>query len=237
MTGETRDIPADTARASIGRNKQGPAARGQIRTVLKMPVVWLQALIILLAYWLYIGTFEFPAFVEKVFDQTKLFGAQLGAFRDWLRPVAAIGAGLLADRIRPTRTIALGFVILAISYGVLASLPGEARWMWMVWIQVAAIAILVFGLRGIYYALLEENKVPIVLTGTAVGVVSTIGYTPDIFAFPVVGFFLDRFGIATGYQYYFTLLAAGAVLGLVLTLTLGWLDHRRQVIGNTTKTA
>ncbi|MEX2489307.1 MAG: MFS transporter [Pseudomonadales bacterium] len=220
-------VPVDTKQATLSQYK-GPVPRRQILTVLKMPVVWLQAFIILFAYWLYLGVFEFPAFVEKVLGQDKVFGAQLGAFREWMKPVAAIGAGFLADRIRPTRAICLAFGISALGYGVMSSSQGDSTWLWAVWIQVSATAIAVFALRGIYYALLEESKVPIVLTGTAVGVISTISYTPDIFAFPLVGWFLDEFGASLGYQYYFRILAGTAVAGLLLTMLLGWLGNRRK---------
>jgi len=221
-------VPKDSFAYSRSPSPKAQVPQGQIRRVLSMPVVWLQAMIILLAYWLYLGTFEFPAFVEKVFGQEKAFGAALGAFRDWLRPFAAVGAGLLADRIRPIRAISIAFAVLAVSYGVLSALPGDTRWLWMLWIQVAATAIAVIALRGIYYALLEESKVPMALTGTAVGVIATISYTPDIFSFALAGWFLDRFGPATGYQYYFGLLAGVAALGLVLTQALGWLIPRQE---------
>ena len=175
-------------------------AAHHLRAIAAMPLIWLQALIVLLAYWIYIGTFEFASYGEQVFAQGKVFGAQLGAFKEWLRPVAAVGAGLLADRIRPSRAVAIAFGICACGYGGLALVPGEDAWLWALWIQVAAIAIAVFALRGIYFALLEESRVPLAMTGTAVGVVSTIGFLPDIFAYPLVGWFVDGFGAIAGYQ-------------------------------------
>ena len=45
------------------------------------------------------------------------------------------------------------------------------------------------------------------LTGTAVGVVSLIGYTPDIFIGPLMGYFLDEYPGALGHQCVFALLA------------------------------
>jgi hypothetical protein len=59
------------------------------------------------------------------------------------------------------------------------------------------------------------------MTGTAVGVVSTIGFLPDIFAYPLVGWFVDGFGATAGYQRYFTLLACLALTGAGLALGLG----------------
>lgn len=222
-------IPEDSSNGSPLGNQTASVPKGQVRVVLAMPAVWLHAFIILIAYWLYIGTFEFATFGEKAFDQDKVFGATLGAFREWLRPIAAIGAGFLADRIRPTRAVGLAFIFSAVGYAALAGLPGDADLLWMLWIQVATVAIAVFALRGIYYALMEESRVPIVVTGTAVGLISTIGYAPDIFAYPLVGWFLDSFGVVSGYQYYFTLLAGIAVIGLLLTLALVWLNKTNDV--------
>ncbi len=221
-------VPEDSAHGSLTSAENEAAPKGQLRMVAKLPAVWLQALIILIAYWLYIGTFEFSSFAEKTFQQDKVFGATLGAFREWLRPLSALTAGFLADRIRPTRAVGLGFLLAAVGYAVLAGLPGDADLLWVLWIQVAAVAIAVFALRGIYYALMEEGRVPIALTGTTVGLVSTIGYTPDIFAYPLVGWLVDNFGAQSGYHYYFTLLACAALIGVFLTLVLAWLNHAKR---------
>lgn len=219
-------IPPDPERTAEERATVFKPSAGQMRLVIGMPAVWLQALIILIAYWLYVGTFEFATFGERAFDQDKVFGAQLGAFREWLRPLSAVAAGFVADRIRPTRAIGFSFFVAAAGYAALVMLPGESDWLWMLWIQIAAVAIAVFALRGIYFALLEESRVPLAVTGTAVGLISTIGYTPDIFAYPLAGWLVDTFGAASGYRHYFAILATAAAGGLLATLMLA-LHNRR----------
>jgi nitrate/nitrite transporter NarK len=223
-------VPGDSPQASGDGHR---IARTHLPAILTMPVVWILGLIIFLAYWVYVGTFEFATYGERAFAQDKVFGAQLGAFKEWLRPVAAIGAGLLADRIRPTRAVTAAFLVCACGYAGLALLPGSAGWLWALWTQVAAIAIAVFALRGIYFALLEESGVPLVMTGTAVGVVSTIGFLPDVFAYPLAGWFVDTFGAEAGYTRYFTLLAGAAVAGAGLALALGRMVHASDGSGST----
>lgn len=193
---------------------------GRIQMVLCLPQVWLMAAIVLAAYWLYVTSFDFPAFAEKTYDQTKVFGAKLGTFRDWLRPLAALGAGLLADRLRVTRVIAGCFVILAISYGALALGGTDPSGIWLLWIEVTAVAICVFALRGVYYALLEESGIPMLLTGTTVGVMSVLGYLPEIYSYPLIGWFVDTYQADPGYHYYFGLMVGVALLGLVATLLM-----------------
>ena len=73
--------------------------------------MWLLSLVLLTAYLAFIGTYEFPAFAERAFDESEEFGAGLGTFRDWVRPVAAISAGLLADRIRVSCAVMGAFYV------------------------------------------------------------------------------------------------------------------------------
>ena len=63
---------------------------------------------------------------------------------------------------------------------------------WLFFINIVAISIGIYALRGLYFAIMEEGKVPLIYTGTAVGVISVIGYTPDIFMGPLMGWLIDR---------------------------------------------
>jgi sugar phosphate permease len=65
------------------------------------------------------------------------------------------------------------------------------------------------------------------LTGTAVGLVSVVGYTPDIFMGPINGYLTDTYPGALGHQYFFGVLAGFAVLGLGCTLLFQRLSARR----------
>ena len=73
-------------------------------------------------------------------------------------------------------------------------------------------------MRGIYFALLEEGGVPLAVTATAAGIISAIGFTPDIFMPLLGGVLLDNFPGAAGYRYFFLATAAICTVGLVATL-------------------
>ena len=62
---------------------------------------------------------------------------------------------------------------------------------------------------------MEKGEIPLLLTGTAVGVVSLIGYTPDIFIGPLMGYFLDEYPGALGHQCVFALLAVFSLVGFL----------------------
>ena len=85
-------------------------------------------------------------------------------------------------------------------------------------ITIASTSLGIYGLRGLYYALFQESKIPLSITGSAIGFISVIGYTPDIFMGPLMGTLTDNFPGALGHQYVFGALAGFATIGLVATL-------------------
>lgn len=188
------------------------------RETLGLGVVWLQAGVIFFAYAAFWGTHDFNAFATEGLGRSEVFGATLATFRTWLRPVAAILAGMLADRFRSTSVIAVAFGITAAGFAALAVHPRGA--IVLLWVDVTVVGLAVFALRGIYYALLEEARVPMRLTGTAVGFVSVLGYTPDIFIPQLTGWLFDAYPGAAGHRLFYGVLAGGALVGIGLTMAV-----------------
>ena len=215
---------------SVPASSQNQISRHQglswskITKVLRMPTVWLQATIVICAYSGYKSTDDFSLYARDAFGYDDVAAAKIGTISFWVRPFAAVAAGLLADYFKASQMIFWCFVIMllgctAIAFGALD--PGVA---WMLVLTVASTSAGIYGLRGIYFALFEEGKVPLAVTGTAVGLVSTIGYTPDIFMGPLMGFLIDRSPGALGHQHFFMVVAAFAFVGLLAA----W-AFRRQV--------
>lgn len=201
-------IPVDVD-PSGANEAEAPA--GSVRQALGLPVAWLLALVILCAYAGYWGTFDLAAYAQDGYGQSDTYAAALGTFRLWIRPVAAVAAGILADRFRPSRIVTVSFLVLASGYALMAFFPPSS--VSILWLQTAVVAFAVFALRGIYYSLLQEGAVPVALTGTVVGMVSVLGYTPDIFAPLGVGYLLDTYPGDVGHRLYFAILAGVSVLG------------------------
>jgi sugar phosphate permease len=145
-------------------------------------------------------------------------GAEVTAISAWVRPVAAVTAGLLGDRMSSSRVSAFCFAVMVASYlwfGLTEPVPSTP---WVLYANVLVSCAAVFGLRGVYFALFEEGSVPIEATGTAVGLVSVIGYTPDVFVALVGGWLLDRSPGVAGHQDFFLFLGAFAAIGLMASL-------------------
>ena len=86
----------------------------------------------------------------------------------------------------------------------------------------------IFGLRGLYFALFEEARVPAAVTGAAVGLVSVVGYTPDIFVNYIGGMLLDSTPGLAGHQHFFMFLAAFSALGVATAVALAIFLHSSQ---------
>jgi len=200
-----------------GAEHRPPVFRN-IAKVMRLPTVWLQALIVVSAYVGYKGIDDYSLFAVQAYGMNEVEGAKVTSISAWVRPVAAIGAGLLGDRFKSSRVSALCFATMVASYLWFAFAEPLPSTRWVLYANVLISCTAVFGLRGIYFALFEEGSVPIDATGTAVGLVSVIGYTPDVFVALAGGWFLDRSPGVDGHQHFFLFLCAFAVLGLIASL-------------------
>lgn len=189
--------------------------------VVARPLVWAQAAVIICAYCGYKGLDNFSLYAVQVLGMDEVKGAGLSTVGAYVRPVAAVLAGLLADRWTAGRTISLLFGVLLLSFGLLSVLMPEGRVsVLLIYGNIFVSFFAVFALRGVYFALFEENNVPANLTGTVAGMVSFIGYTPEIFFGPITGRILDASPGIEGHQHYFLFLAAVAAVGV---LVVWWL--------------
>ena len=127
----------------------------------------------------------------------------------------AVVAGFIADKIGPAKAVVSGFIVMTMGFLVFAVMPGQPGLIVLLLVNVAVISCAVYGLRGIYFSLLEQGGIPIAVTGTATGIISVIGFTPDIFLPTLGGMILDAHPGAAGYQLYFLLITALSAIGLV----------------------
>lgn len=188
-----------------------------VKEVIKRRSVWLQAFILLCAYVGYKCTDVFSIYASDVMGYDDVNSAHIGTISFWMRPIAAVAAGFLGDRIHHSRMVSICFVIiimgsLTISSGFLSPNMG----LFIIFI-IATTSAGIYGLRGLYYALFQEAKVPLIYTGSAVGFVSVIGYTPDIFLGPLTGI-IDIYPGELGYQIFFGILAVFGVIGLITSV-------------------
>ncbi|TWT80345.1 Inner membrane protein YqcE [Planctomycetes bacterium CA13] len=199
---------------------------GGVGRVLRMPTVWLQAIVVVCAYIGYKGLDDVSLYAHEVLEFDEVQAAHVGTLSMWVRPFAAIAAGLMADRFGVARMTMLSLLVFGIGSAVIAAgafRPGITAFFFITLIATSAA---VFALRGLYYAMMEAGRVPFGDTGSAVGIVSVVGYTPDVFMGPLMGILLDRWPGELGHQYVFTVLTLSAMVGLAASISF-WHIVRR----------
>jgi nitrate/nitrite transporter NarK len=184
------------------------------------PLVWAQAAVIICAYCGYKGLDNYSLYAVQVLGMDEVQAAQLSAYGAYIRPLAAVVAGIVADRWSASKTIGICFAVLLFTYALLSIALPVGSGITLIYANIFVSFFAVFALRGVYFALLEENKTPVFLTGAVAGMVSFVGYTPEIFFSPITGRILDATPGVGGHQNYFLFLAGVAALGIVV---VAWL--------------
>lgn len=191
-----------------------------IGRVIAIPAVWMQAVIIVCAYVAYKGYDNYSLFAVQVYGLSEVDAGRVVVLGQWMRPLTALVIGVVADFVGVARMTTVCFALLLASYLFFAFDSPAAGTTYILLGNTLVTCIGMFGLRGLYFALFEEARVPAVATGTAVGLVSVIGYTPDIFVNLIGGLLLDASPGLPGHQHFFMFLASFAALGLLVSALL-----------------
>ncbi len=187
----------------------------QIKEVLRLPSVWLLMVIILCAYVGYKITDVFSLYAQDVMFYDQVQSSQVGTFLLFVRPVVGILIGIVADRTQTTLWLVLSFVISFIGALLFATGIISDSTTVLFFISILVVATGVYAARSLYFAVMERGQIPLVLTGTAVGLISLVGYTPDIFAGPAMGYLLDNSPGEEGHQHVFWMLALFSFIGSI----------------------
>ncbi len=210
-------VPDETVPPEIATG----SVRDRLVAVARRRDVWVLAGIIFFGYSAYYGTFYMSGFATAAYGQSAAGGASVSVSATWLRALAPLAAGLLADRFL-ARGVVLGcFVVLVGAFGSLALVPPEVGGIGFLYAGAGTVAACTYALRGVFFVLLAEGGLPRYLTGTAVGLVSVVGYAPDMLTPYLWGRLLDAMPGAAGYQALMGSLAVGCTFGAGLALLHG----------------
>ena len=145
-------------------------------------------MMIMSAYVGYKLTDIYSLYASEVMLYNQIEAAEIGALQLYLRPLVCLFIGLLADKTSSMRWIIIGFFIMLIGALLFASGIITSSMNIIFSLSLIITAVGTYAIRALYFAVFNEGRVPFELTGTAVGIISIIGYTPDIFATPIIGY-------------------------------------------------
>jgi sugar phosphate permease len=203
------------------------------RIVVKIPSVWLLMIIILCAYVGYKITDVFSLYANKVMGYDDIESAKVGTYLLYIRPIIGVGIGFMADKTKTSLMMILGFIVMLIGALIFASGILEPSMSLFFLLSLLITATGVYAFRTLYFAAMHEGHIPLVVTGTAVGFISLIGYTPDIFMGPAMGYLLDNSPGELGHQHVFLMLSAFAILGLITAIAFYFITKTTSILNIT----
>ena len=174
--------------------------------------VWLVALCILTGYQVFWATYTYSAFLQTQFGLDAVAVAALTTVRLWMRPVGALLMGFIGDRFHPVRSLGIAILLAGFSLIALLILPADSPFT-LLYFAVATSSIVIYGVRGIYWASFNTARIEPRRAGLAIGLISMIGYTPDIYMPLINTYLIDTYGDAVGFQLYFGGVGLTAIIG------------------------
>ena len=185
---------------------------------MKQKKVIFHSIIIFCAYCSYKLTGVFGTYAKDVWNYSLEEATYFAVLIQYVRPIAAISIGWVADKFIPSKIIVPSFSILILASAILGFGFFNDQPMFLSFTVFIFMALGTYSLRGLYFAIIEETKTPIQMTGTLVGIISVVGFTPDIFMSLFIGYMLGENPTLIEYQYLFTTFTIIPIVGLIAAL-------------------
>ena len=173
---------------------------------------------ILSAYSGYKLTGVFGIYAKDVWGFSIENATYFSVFIQFTRPITVVIIGWIADQISPSKVIIPCFICMGIASFLIGFGGFEKNYFVISFSLFILIAFGTYSLRGLYFALLDEIKTPLQLTGTLVGIISVIGFTPDIFMSLFTGYILGENPTLVEYQKLFSLFTISPLFGLITVM-------------------
>jgi MFS family permease len=209
----------ETQSAAVAKPKHSNVL-ADLKQLASIPELWLVTAIVFCGYQVFWATYSFSAYLQEGgFGLTAVMAGTITTLKLWMRPIGGVGGGFLGDRFSKISVLTLALLLASLSLVGLIVSPSFKSHVTLVFL-VLFIGVLTYAIRGLYWALLDECRVPTHIAGLAIGLISVIGYSPDVFLPLLNGFVTQKFPGALGYQMYFGYVAGMAFLGAVAALVL-----------------
>ena len=190
----------------------------KFKSVQKLYSVRLIMVIILCAYVGYKTTDIISLYANKIMDYNEVESAKISTFLLYLRPTIAILIAIFLSKFKATIMLIISFTFTLIGslfFSLkLISINQELLFLF----STTLLGIGIYSARTLYFSVMKRGNIPINLTGTAVGFISIIGYTPDIFSGPLYGYFLDQYSGIKGQSIVFTILTIFSFIGIIASI-------------------
>ncbi|WP_051421361.1 MULTISPECIES: MFS transporter [Burkholderia] len=175
--------------------------------------LWVFAVIVFCGYHLSWATYSIsPYLQQKGVGMSIVAAGFIASLKLWMRPIGGIGGGFVGDRIGTLNVLSAALFLAALAFVALIVFPSFNQVVLLAGV-VIFIGLLTYAVRGLYWSVLERCDVPPRITGLAIGVISLLGYSPDVFLPLLNGWLTTEYPGMHGYQLYFGYVACMSAIG------------------------
>lgn len=211
--------------ADTAKTQASGALWRDLSMLAKIPQLWLVAAVVFCGYQIFWATYSFSAYLQQgEMHMTVVAAGMVTTLKLWMRPLGGIGGGYLGDRLSNLRVLIWAMFLAVAGLIGLIVLP-SLRNMALLGAVVLFIGLMTYAIRGLYWTLLDYCAIPMRITGLAIGLVSLIGYSSDIFLPLLNGYITEHYAGMLGYQFYFAYVAAIGAIGGIAALVLKRMSH------------
>lgn len=212
---EIKDI--NQSGEKVGKN--AAAFQGMMEAI-KMKEIWIVAFTIFSVYCVYCGLTYFIPFLKDIYAMPVTLVGAYGIINQYgLKMVGGPVGGFLADKVTKStaKFIRAAFVVVIIAMSVIVMLPHESMSIYVGMALTLGFGSIIFSMRAVFFAPMDEIKVPIEISGAAMSIGSLVGYFPSTFAYTIYGSMLDKSPGLAGYKMVFMTMIGFAVMGLLIS--------------------
>ncbi|WP_321859785.1 MFS transporter [Burkholderia cenocepacia] len=206
-----RDAGASASNRAV--NAQKVHLGRDLLTLARNRRLWVFALIVFCGYHLSWATYSISPYLQQEgVGMSIVVAGFVASLKLWMRPIGGIGGGFIGDRIGTLNVLGGALFCAALAFVALIVFPSLNQVALLVGV-VIVIGLLTYAVRGLYWSVLERCDVPARITGLAIGIISLLGYSPDVFLPLLNGWLTTAYPGMAGYQLYFGYVAGVSAVG------------------------
>ncbi|MGG1685648.1 MFS transporter [Pseudalkalibacillus sp. NRS-1564] len=212
------DVEDNSTKKTEKDVKKGPSLNlATLKKVFANKFVWLLGGIIFMSYIVTWTVYYFGGFLETNVGMNASIVGTITVTMLWMRPIGGVVGGFLGDKFGKSSILIIALGLATLFLTAVAILPTTLPNFYFSALIILS-GLSVYTIRGLYWALLGDCDIDDEVLGLSIGLVSFIGYLPDILLPLVMSLMLSSFGDAGGYNAYFIFSAVAGVLGIIITL-------------------
>ncbi|HMM07064.1 MAG TPA: MFS transporter [Clostridiales bacterium] len=186
---------------------------------IKDPNIWLIGIMAMGGYTVgsvigsYMGTFGTSCFGISV-----AVAAYVGLLNQWCKPVGNFSVGFFGDKFGPSKVILFINICLTVIAAIYYFLPKNSTMVAVFIIIIIAEITLTGAFRGQMYAPMRQCRVPMNLSGSAIGFYATLIYATDAILPIPIGQWLDNLPVEQAWGNIFLMLVVFGIIGIIASI-------------------